>query len=182
MRYIVFALFIINASFAQLNFYEGYIVSENDDTLKGEIKANPKKELSLYSKVMFRDKQGFTKTYKSNKIKSFGYLNTKNNKWHTFIAIKEDESKFYKLTINHPIVIYEYQYEEMKVGGDFYVAKQYYIKQNNDFIRVKSKKLKKVLSEHIDNTEILSEIEKMEDIDVEKLSSLLEKYYSKSSS
>lgn len=182
MKYFVLILTIINVSFAQLNFYEGYIITNEGDTVKGEIKTNPKKELSLYSKVTFKDVQGLTKTYKGNKIKGFAYFNTLKNKWHSFVAVQNDEYQFYKIVIKHPITIYEYQYEDMKVGGDFYIAKQYYIYKNDKYILLKSKKLKNQLAEYIDNTEVLSEIDKMKEIDIEKLSSLLEKYYSKSSS
>lgn len=167
--------------YAQLNFYEGYILSDNGDTLYGEVKANPKKELSLFAKVMFRDKQGFTKTYKADKINGFGYFNTEKKKWHRFIAIKDDEPKFYKLAILQPVVIYEYQFEDMQMG-EFFTAKQYFIKENGKFIRLKSKKLKKQLETYIDNTEVLSALENMDEIDIDKLSSLLEKHYSKSSS
>lgn len=171
-----------SAIYAQLNFYEGYVISENGDTLRGEIKANPKKELSLYAKVMFKDKQGFTKTYKADKIKGFAYFNPGKNQWNRFVSIVESEPKFYKISIQKPVQIYEYQYEDMKVGGDFYTAKEYYIKDGKDFVKLKSKKLKKQLSAYIDNEEVLSELEKMDEIDIEKLYSLLEKHYSKSTS
>ncbi|GAB4205345.1 MAG: hypothetical protein Fur0023_14040 [Bacteroidia bacterium] len=167
--------------YAQLNFYEGYIVSDSGDTLRGEIKANPKKELSLFAKVMFRDKQGFTKTYKPDKINGFGYLNSEKKKWHHFISIKDDEAKFYKLAVLQPLIIYEYQFEDMQMG-EFFTAKQYFIKENNKFVRLKSKKLKKQLETYIDNTEVLGVLENMDEIDIDKLSSLLEKHYSKSSS
>ncbi len=173
--------FSLNLSFAQLNFYEGFIVNETGDTIKGEIKANPKKELSLFAKVLFRDQQGFSKTYKADKIKGFAYYNPDKKKWNQFLAINDGESKFYKISIHQPIIIYEYQFEDMQMG-EFFTAKQYFIKHNNEFVRLKSKKLKKQLSEYIDNEEILSELEKMDEIDIEKLSALFEKHYSKSSS
>ncbi len=179
--FLLVCLWSIKPVFAQLNFYEGYIVDENGDTIVGEIKANPKKELSLFAKVLFRDKQGFSKTYKADKIKVFAYYNPDKKKWNQFIAIRDDEPKFYKLSIQHPINIYEYQFEDMQMG-EFFTAKQYFIKNNNEFVRLKSKKFKKQLSEYIDNEEILSELEKMEEIDIEKLSALFEKHYSKTSS
>ncbi len=181
-KFFMFLFFVGATSFAQLNFYEGYIITDKEDTIKGEIKVNPKKELSLFAKIMFKDQQGITKTYKPNKINGFGYFNKENKKWHYFISVHESEPQFYKIILQHPVTIYEYQFEDMKVGGDFYTSKQYYIKHNNDYIRLKSNKLKKQLSEYIDNPDVLTEIDKMEEIDIDKLSALLEKYYSKSSS
>jgi len=177
------SIFIVIPSFfwAQLNFYEGFIVTLNDDTLRGEIKANPKKELSLFTKVMFKDKDGFTKTYKADKIKAFSYFNIEKRKWHQFISITDTEPKFYKLAISHPVQIYEYQFEDMKFG-EFFTAKEYYLLKGEKFVELKSKKFKKQLTEYIDNPDILSELEKMEKIDIDKLAALLEKYYSKSSS
>jgi hypothetical protein len=172
---------ISTSIFGQLNFYEGYIITENGDTLKGEIKANPKKEVPLYAKVMFKDNQGFSKTYKADKIKGFGYFNTTKQKWHNFISIKDDEPKFYKMAIHYPVKIFEYQFEDMQMG-EFFTAKEYYIQQNDKFVKLKSKKLKKQLSEYIDNTDVLNEIEKMDEIDIDKLTTLLERYYNKSSS
>jgi len=183
-RFLVYlsSIFIIPSFFwAQLNFYEGYIVTINGDTLRGEIKANPKKELSLFAKVMFRDKEGSTKTYKADKIKAFSYFNIEKKKWHQFISITDDEPKFYKVAISYPVKIFEYQFEDMKMG-EFFTAKEYYLQKGEKFVELKSKKLKKQLTEYIDNPDILSEIEKMEEIDIDKLSVLLEKHYSKSSS
>lgn len=182
MKYLILALATTSFYYAQLNFYEGYIITNEGDTIKGEVKANPKKELSLFSKVLFKDKQGFSKTYKPDKIKGFAYYNSIKNKWHVFISVKQNEYQFYKIAIQHPVLIYEYQYEDMKVGGEFYTAKEYYIQEDNEFIRLKPKKMKKQLSEYIRNTNVLDEMEKMEDIDIEKLSYLLEQHYSKSSS
>lgn len=171
-------LLLTTYSYAQLNFYEGYIVSETGDTIKGEIKANPKRELPLFSKVMFRDKQGIIKTYKPEKIKGFAYFNTEKNKWHLFISINDDEPKFYKISIQYPVSIYEYQYEDMKMGT-FYTAKSYFIKENNQFVPLKSKKMKKQFAPYINNPAVLDELDKMEVIDIEKLSLLFEKHYSK---
>ncbi|GIV26716.1 MAG: hypothetical protein KatS3mg027_0530 [Bacteroidia bacterium] len=181
LMFFLICFFGLQLLIAQLNFYEGYIVNNDGDTLKGEVKANPKKELSLFAKVMFRDQQGFTKTYKPDKIKAFGYYNPEKKKWHQFLSINDGESKFYKIAIQQPIVIYEYQFEDMQMG-EFFTAKQYFIKHNYEFVRLKSKKLKKQLAEYIQNEEILSEVEKMEEIDIDKLSALFEKHYSKSSS
>ncbi|MCX7728378.1 MAG: hypothetical protein N2203_02800 [Bacteroidia bacterium] len=174
-------LVITNVCFAQLDFYPAYLLSESNDTIYGEVKVNPKKELSLFAKVMFRDKQGVVKTYKADKIKGFAYFNKEKKKWHQFISVIEDTPKFYKVAIHQPVQIFEYQFEDMKFG-EFFTAKEYYILEDGKFVRLKSKKLKKQLSEHINNTDILNELDKMEELDIEKLSALLEKHYSKSSS
>ena len=187
MRYnllIGISYFFFNVSMlkAQLKFFEGYIVLNTGDTVVGEIKANPQKELMLFSKVMFKDAQGITKTYKADKIKAFVYFLADKKDEHRFVAIQEDEPKFYKLVIQYPFMIYEYQYEDMKLGGKFYAVKEYYIQENKKFVRLNSRKLKKQLAEYINNEEILSEVEKMKELDINKVSSLLEKYYSKSPS
>lgn len=179
MKRNIFLFLIAFKLSAQLNFYKAYIVTLKGDTIYGEIKANPKKELSLFSKVMFKDDQGTTKTYKPDKILAFGYTISEKNSWKRFIAIQQSEPCFYKIAIQHPVVIYEYQYEDMKVGGDFYTAKEYYLKHNDDYIKLKSKKLKKQLSEYIDNPDVLNELDKMNEIDIDKLASLIEKHYPK---
>ncbi len=38
---------------SQIAFVKGYIVNEKGDTVKGEVKINPKKEQDNYSKVFF---------------------------------------------------------------------------------------------------------------------------------
>lgn len=177
----VISLVYVHYSMAQLNFYQGYIINESGDTLKGEIKANPKKELSLYAKVMFRDMQGMTKTYKPDKIKGFGYYNIEKKKWHYFISNQQKEPQFYRIAVQYPVIIYEYQYEDMQMG-EFFTAREYYILHNNEYIKLKSKKFKKQLSEYIDNPDVLSEIDKMEELDIDKLSSLLEKHYTSKTS
>ena len=72
MKNTLLALFLSLITFsanAQIAFVKGYIINEKGDTVKGEVKINPKKEQDNYSKVFFKDESGTQKNYKANKVK-----------------------------------------------------------------------------------------------------------------
>src|ERR1041385_6306165 len=87
-----------NAIFAQFTFVKGYIVNEKGDTLRGEVKTNPKKEHESYQRVTFKDASGAQKNYKPAKIKGYGFENN-----HFISFGKDDEATFYRVLVSGPI-------------------------------------------------------------------------------
>ncbi len=169
--------------YAQFNFYTGYIINGQGDTIQGEVKVNPKKELSVFTKIMFKDSKGMAKLYKSDKIKGFGYMHPDKKTIISFVSAGDKEhSEFYKVAIaNYFVKIYEFQHEEMSMGN-FYIQKDYFIYKDDEYVKLKSRKLKKQLSEFIQNDEALAELDKLDEIDIDKVSAILEKHVQKSSS
>ncbi len=66
--------------------------------------------------------------------------------------------------------------------GNFYIQKDYFIYKDDEYVKLKSRKLKKQLSEFIQNDEALAELDKLDEIDIDKVSAILEKHVQKSSS
>ena len=117
----------------------------NNDTIKGEVKMNPKKQYDNYTKVAYRKKEGNEiKTFGPKKIK--GYLVDSS----LFLSrVVDNEPVFVKrLSVGDSIgYLYELQVQfdqlnEMKVESDYYVEKE-----NMEFIKIKSKKAIKLVEE-----------------------------------
>lgn len=138
---------------AQGNPAKGYIVTEKGDTLKGEVKINPKKEIDSYNKVNFKDESGAQKNYKPNKIKAYGYDD------QHFVAMDADgEKKFYKVLSRGDINFYKFGYEGLRMNAVVFEI-EYYIahSDNNELVLVKENKFKKQLTEWMkDNTEFIN--------------------------
>ena len=94
-RILILSLFVL-WSFIDLNaqtagFLKGYIITLKGDTVRGEIKYNPKKELELYTKITFKVSETEKKAYGPDKIKEY------NLDGQTFIPREIDgELKFIK--------------------------------------------------------------------------------------
>ena len=59
-------------SFAQAKYFPGYVIMLNGDSLKGELKKNPKREFDNFAKASFRKKEGAEiKAYTAAKIKEY---------------------------------------------------------------------------------------------------------------
>jgi hypothetical protein len=95
-----------NEIFAQFTFVKGYIVNEKGDTLRGEVKTNPKKEHESYQRVTFKDASGTQKNYKPAKVKGYGFENNHFISWG-----KEEEANFYKVLVSGPISFYKSAFE-----------------------------------------------------------------------
>jgi hypothetical protein len=100
------AVFAPIAIFAQFTFVKGYVVNDKGDTLRGEVKINPKKEHEGYQRVTFKDASGAQKNYKPAKVKGYGYDNNHFVSWG-----KEDEALFYKRLATGPIFFYKSAFE-----------------------------------------------------------------------
>jgi hypothetical protein len=130
---------------AQAVYYKGYVIMLNNDTLKGEVKINAKKQYDNYTKVAYRKREG-------NEIKTFGPKKIKGYMVDSALFLSrvvENEPVFVKrLSVGDSIGhVYELQVQfdqlnEMKVESDYYVEKT-----NMEFIKIKSKKAIKLVEE-----------------------------------
>lgn len=129
---------------AQITFVKGYFINEKGDTLKGEVKINPKKEHDNYNKVFFKDESGIQKNYKPNKkVKGYGFDN------NHFVTITEDEeTKFYKRLTTGDIILYKIAFEAINMNEVTYDF-DYFLFRVGDkkMTNVKQNKFKKQLQE-----------------------------------
>ncbi len=110
MKHLLFAFTLsISALFAksQITFLKGYLIPDKGDTLKGEVKINPKKEQDNSNKIFFKDATGVQKNYKPGaKVKGYGYDNN-----HYVTLTHDGETKFYKRLCNGNILFYKVAFE-----------------------------------------------------------------------
>ena len=141
---------------AQSTYYPGYVVQLNGDTLKGEIKKNPKREGDNFTKAAYRKKDGVDmKTFGPAKIKSYCVDGT------IFVSRNVDGDQVFVKQISKGVVcLYEVQVEvmqmnEIKVRSDFYIEKH-----GGEFVKIKSSKFKKQMTDAMsDNQEIVKGLE-----------------------
>ena len=158
---------------AQITFVKGYMINDKGDTLKGEIKMNPKKDFDLYAKVFFKDESGVKKNHKPDKVKGYGFENK-----HFVSAKYEGEMMFYKVLCNGKIMLYEMMYE-MQQMNDIVHKSEYYIANNGDteFAKLKQNKFKKQLSEYMkDNSELIENADDDKKFEIEKVTELINQY------
>jgi hypothetical protein len=139
---------------SQIKFVPGYLISDKGDTLKGEVKVNPKKEQDLYLKVMFKDPSGAQKNWKPAKIKGYGFEN------RHFISVKNnDEDMFFECLAVGYITLYRAAFEvvvmnESKFDFEYYVFKE----GDKKYTEVKENKFKKQMLDWMkDNTEFIND-------------------------
>jgi len=141
---VLLSLIVTNILNGQVTFLKGYMIPVKGDTLKGEIKVNPKKEQDNHNKVFFKDaSSGVQKNYKPEKVKGYGFEN------NHYVAIKyDDETKFYKRICDGDILFYKVAFEinsakETTYDFDYFLYKAGDKKLTN----VKQNKFKKQLQE-----------------------------------
>ena len=171
--FITALLFLISTTYSQVTFVKGYLITLNGDTLKGEIKINPKKEFDTYNKAFFKDASGVQKNYKADKVKGYGFENK------NFLAADyEGEPMFYKVHSSGTINLLEMMYETMQMNeiaykSDYFLAK----KGENVLTKVKPGKFKKQLTELMkDNTEVLQNIDDDKKFEIEKVTEVVNQY------
>lgn len=160
-------------TFSQITFVKGYMINLTGDTVKGEIKMNPKKELDNYAKVFFKDPSGIQKNYKPDKIKGYGFDNKH------FITSKYDgEPTFFKVLSRGHIMLFEMMYEmqlmnEISQKTEYYLAK----KEDTEYEKLKENKYKKQLTELMkDNPEILANADEGKKFEIEKVVEIVNQY------
>lgn len=173
---VVFVCFLAVSSTSQIAFIKGYVVNEKGDTVKGEVKINPKKEQDNYSKVFFKDESGTQKNYKPNKIKAYGFDS------QNYEALDyEGELKFYKILVRGEISFYKMMFEIINMNSTSYDA-EYYIKRSEDkkMTLVKEGKLKKQLQEMMSGgSGFANEYESDKKVNEEKAIEVIKKYNSR---
>jgi len=151
------AVVAFNANiFAQSAFYPGYIILLTGDTLKGDVKMNPKKDLDLFSKVTFKKGNEAPKMYKANKIKEYKVDNT------VFVSRNiEGEQVFIRRISTGLVNLYEWKIEVMQMN-DIKEKIDYFMEKVGEEgpVKIKSGKFKKQVADVMsDNEEILKGLE-----------------------
>lgn len=158
--------------FAQAKYYPGYVILLNGDTLKGEIKVNPKKEFDNFVKAQYRKKENVDmKTYNATKIKEYCVNGV------TYVSRNVDgEQMFVKRLSKGAINLYESQIEvlqmnEIKVKSDYYMEKS-----NGEFVKIKSGKFKKQVTEAMSDDEVIVKALEDKKYEYENIVELFEAY------
>jgi hypothetical protein len=137
------AALAFSATKAQVTFTKGYLVNEKGDTLRGEVKLNPKKEQDYYARVTFKDASGTQKNYKPAKVKAYGFDNE-----HFVSIINNDEGLFYKRLTNGAILLYKGAFEVVVMNKATWEFEYFLFKQGDKKLTdVKEGKFKKQLQE-----------------------------------
>lgn len=166
-------LLTFSLAFSQITFVKGYMINMTGDTLKGEIKMNPKKEFDNYNKVFFKDPSGVQKNYKPGKIKGYGFENK-----HFIASTLDGEPTFYKVLSQGPIMLYEVMFEiqqmnEIALKNEYYFSK----KEETEYSRLKENKFKKQLGELMkDNPDILENANDDKKFEIEKVVEIVDQY------
>lgn len=153
---IAFVIAFNTQSHAQAKYFPGYVILLNGDTLKGEVKKNPKKEFDNFAKASYRKKENVDmKTYNATKIKEYCVDGV------VFVSRNIDgEQVFVKRLSKGNVCLYEAQVEvlqmnEIKVKSDYFMEKE-----GGEFVKIKSGKFKKQVTEVMaDNEDIVKALE-----------------------
>lgn len=168
-------LFFTASAFSQVTFAKGYLIDLDGDTLKGEVKMNPKKDFDLFNKVFFKDETGVQKNYKPDNVKGYGFDN-KNFISSTY----EKEPMLYKVLSYGNVMLLEMMYET-QVMNEISYKSEYFLARKGDaeYMRLKPVKYKKQLSEFFkDNTDIIQNIDEEKKFEIEKIIELVNQYNS----
>ena len=142
--------------FAQAKYYKGYVITLIGDTIKGEIKKNPKREFDNFTKAAYRKSEGVEmKSFNPTKIKGYCVDGV------TYISHNIDgDQVFIKRVSTGAVNLYEAQVEVMQMN-EIKVKSDYYMEKNiGDLVKIKSGKFKKQVEEAMaDNEEIVKGLE-----------------------
>lgn len=149
-------VFALSIAFAQSTFVDGYIITLNGDTLKGQIKYNPKNDLALFGAVFFQTKPSDKKSYRPNKIKEFAFDDV------VFVSRMVDDKQVFVKRLSYGAVnLYLYKVEQYLMNN-MHTYIDYYMEKNGstELTHVKENKFKKQLSEVMsDNQDIIKDIQ-----------------------
>lgn len=164
------------AAKAELVWKAGYVILNSGDTLKGEIKYNTKKELSLFTKVTLKNAENVQKNYKPEDVKEFAYEDV-----HFLSRIMDKEPVFLKLVSAGQINLFEWQFEvyhgdQTEVEKDFYIEK--IGSEAKEPEKLKGSKFKKTVSELMsDNMDLVSRVENDDKkYEIAEMQSVIEEY------
>lgn len=158
---------------AQATFTPGYVITTKGDTIKGEIKHNPKKQHDLFTKVTVKLAENQNKTLKADKVKMFAFGTS------TFISTMIDgEPAFLKILSTGAITLYEWQYEWLNAKNETEYKTEYYLQKDGEAepTRIKSGRFRKQVAEMIgDNEELVKDLEEKK-YEYENLSEVVDHY------
>ena len=149
------------------------MINMTGDTLKGEVKMNPKKEFDNFTKVNFKDASGVQKNYKPDKVKGYGFDNKH------FIASKLDgEPTFYKVLSKGSLMLFEVMIEVQQMNEISTKTEYYFAKANeNEYTKLKENKFKKQFGEVMkDNPDILANADEGKKFEIEKIVQIVNQY------
>jgi hypothetical protein len=151
---------------SQSTMVKGYVVTDKGDTLKGEVKINPKKEIDNYNKVTFKDESGMQKIYKPKKTLGYGF----NDEHYIAMDSQDDEKKFYKVLATGDINFYKYGFEFMRMNAVNFEVEYYVSKAGTkELILIKESKFKKQIADLMeDNAELVDAYGDEKKFDYEK--------------
>lgn len=158
---------------AQAAFVPGFLVTAKGDTLKGELKINPKKLHENHYKIIFKDSKGSQKNYKPGKAKAYGYAD------NLYISFDEDEEPgFYKVLTKGSIVLLQSSFEVINKNELGYENEYFLYKEGDKKITtVKEGKFKKQLHDWMaDAPEIAEEFKDEKKFNVESAVEVINKY------
>lgn len=154
-------------------YFKGYVVNEKGDTIRGEVKYNPKKEQDCFSKVIFRDETGAQKNYKPKKAKAYGF-----NGQHYVAMEFEGEPKYYRVLVSGDINMYEMMYEMISMNQPV-VGSVYYVSHKDDkhLKEIKESKFKKQMTDYMkDHPEVLDGYEDGKEFNAESAIAVIRQY------
>lgn len=154
--------------FAQFTFVKGYIINDKGDTLRGEVKVNPKKEHESFQRVTFKDASGAQKNYKPAKVKGYGFDNNHFISWG-----KEDEAQFYKRLSNGPIFFFKSAFEVVAMNKSTWEF-DYFLFKDGDKKMTDAKigKFQKQLKEWMKDAQEYAEYYKENSKDIDEVSAV----------
>jgi hypothetical protein len=156
------------AALAQFTFVKGYVVTDKGDTLRGEVKVNPKKEHEGYQRVTFKDASGAQKNYKPAKTKGYGFENNHFISWG-----KEEEALFYKRLANGPIFFYKSAFEVVSMNKSTWEFDYFLFKEGEKKMTdAKIGKFQKQLKEWMKDAQEYAEYYKENSKDIDEASAI----------
>ncbi len=157
-----------NAIFAQFTFVKGYIINDKGDTLRGEVKVNPKKEHESFQRVTFKDASGAQKNYKPAKVKGYGFEGNHFISWG-----KEEEAQFYKRLANGPIFFFKSAFEVVAMNKSTWEF-DYFLFKDGDKKMTDAKigKFQKQLKEWMKDAQEYAEYYKENSKDIDETSAI----------
>jgi hypothetical protein len=164
------------AAKAEFVWKPGYVILTNGDTVKGEIKYNTKKELSLFSKVTLKNAENVQKNYKPDDVKEYCF-----DEVHFVSRTMNKELVFLKLVSGGQINLFEWQFEVYH-GDQTLIEKDFYIEkvggEAKEPEKLKGNRFKKTVSELMaDNSELVARVEAEDKkYEIKDMQSVIEEY------
>lgn len=173
---LLFVLGSFATAFAETEWKSGYVILTSGDTVKGQIKYNPKKELPLFSKVCLKNAENVQKNYKPDDVKEYCYDNV-----HFVSRTMDKELVFLKLVSAGKINLFEWQFEVYH-GDQTLIEKDFYIEkvggEEKEPKKLKGNHFKKTVSELMaDHTELVARVEaENKKYEIKDMQSVIEEY------